>query len=40
MIRFRCGAVCSACKPHCNAAGYEYLVNNAIVPAIKKALAE
>ena len=36
-----CGNVtCGACKPHCGTSGYTYLVENAIVPAIKKALAE
>jgi hypothetical protein len=35
-----CSKPCSACKPHCGAAGYEHLIKNAIVPAIKKALAE
>jgi hypothetical protein len=34
-VRGRAGS----CKPHCGAAGYNYLVDNAIVPAIKKALA-
>ena len=34
-----CGNVtCGSCKPHCGAAGYNYLVDKAIVPAIKKAL--
>ena len=33
-----CGAPCAACKPHCGAAGYKYLVTHAIVPAIEKAL--
>ena len=35
----QCGAACDACKPHCDAAGYEYLVAHAIAPAIEKALA-
>ena len=35
IVRVRAGS----CKPHCGAAGYNYLVDNAIVPAIKKALA-
>jgi hypothetical protein len=34
-----CGDACKDCKPHCPAAGYQYLVDHAIVPAIKKALA-
>jgi hypothetical protein len=35
----RCGNVtCGACRPHCGAAGYSYLVDHAIVPAIKQAL--
>jgi hypothetical protein len=36
----RCGDACKSCKPHCGPDGYEYLVQNAILPAIKKALAE
>ena len=35
-----CGKTCSGCKPHCDAAGYQYLVDAAIAPAIRKALAE
>ena len=36
-----CGKLCSGCKPHCsNPAGYQYLVDHAIVPAIKKALLQ
>ena len=35
-----CGDDCKACKPHCGSAGYTYLTEKAIVPAIKKALAE
>jgi len=36
----KCGNVtCGGCKPHCGAPGYNYLVDNAIVPAIKTALA-
>eukprot|EP00041_Stephanoeca_diplocostata_P029937 m.893475 g.893475 ORF g.893475 m.893475 type:complete len:86 (+) comp23660_c1_seq3:343-600(+) len=34
-----CGTACVACKPHCEPAGYEYLVTNAIAPAVKKLLA-
>ena len=34
-----CGGDCKACKPHCGPAGYTYLTDHAIVPAIKKALA-
>ena len=34
-----CGEPCYPCKPHCGAAGYQYLASHAIVPAIKKALA-
>ena len=34
-----CAGGAGSCKPHCGAAGYNYLVDNAIVPAIKKALA-
>jgi hypothetical protein len=33
-----CGAVCKECRPHCPPAGYQYLVDHAIAPAIKKAL--
>jgi hypothetical protein len=33
-----CGAICSACKPHCDAQGYQYLVDHAIAPAIKHAM--
>eukprot|EP00040_Diaphanoeca_grandis_P010557 m.54100 g.54100 ORF g.54100 m.54100 type:complete len:420 (-) comp21866_c0_seq1:347-1606(-) len=35
-----CGDACKACQPHCGPAGYKYLVENAIEPAIKKALQE
>jgi len=34
----KCGETCKDCKPHCSAAGYQWLADNAIVPAIKKAL--
>jgi len=34
----KCGKTCSGCKPHCDGPGYQYLVDNAIIPAIKKAL--
>ena len=35
----QCGAACSDCKPHCPPGGYQYLVDHAIAPAIRKALA-
>lgn len=34
-----CGKECSGCKPHCGSEGYKYLVDHAIVPAIRKALS-
>ena len=33
-----CGKACAGCRPHCPAAGYEYLVEHAIIPAIRRAL--
>lgn len=34
----QCGSTCNSCNPHCNAAGYQYLVEHAIVPAIQNVL--
>jgi hypothetical protein len=34
----QCGSACKDCKPHCGPAGYQYLADHAIVPAIKQAL--
>lgn len=36
----QCGEPCYSCKPHCGPEGYQYLSDHAIVPAIKKALAQ
>jgi len=33
-----CGTACTQCKPHCQPAGYSYLVDNAIAPAVRAAL--
>lgn len=33
-----CGDACKSCQPHCNADGYKYLVDHAILPAVKAAL--
>lgn len=34
-----CGDPCKSCAPHCGPAGYQYLVDHAIAPAIRSALA-
>lgn len=35
-----CGTDCEACKPHCQPAGYSYLVQHAIAPAVLAALPD
>jgi hypothetical protein len=33
-----CGDTCKDCQPHCSPAGYQYLVDHAITPAVRAAL--
>jgi len=33
-----CAAACASCQPHCDSDGYEFLVQQAIAPAVKAAL--
>merc|ERR1711933_661093 len=30
-----CGAACVSCKPHCGGAGYAYLIEHGLLPAVK-----